>query len=130
MKKFYRKKLYPNVYGVEPQTEVWISIHETPCYHFCVTDWEYNWVRDNNKKEEETYLETAKRMYSTIKKVDKRGSRFAFETEKEAMDHLIMLKSRQIDHMSRDLAILKQFVKLAKNNEPFKNIKKYRIFDL
>ena len=120
MKKFYRKRLYPSVYGVEPQTEVWISIHETPCYHFCVNDWEVYWVKDNNKKDE-TLLETAKRTHSIIKKVDKRSSRFAFETEEEALKNLIMLKSRQINHMTRDLAILKQFVKLAEAGEPFKN---------
>lgn len=107
-KVFYKKRLFPVESGLAVTTEKWISIHETKCFHFCIHDRNLGFIEYLNHKGE-TGLQKARRL-KLLKRVSKDCSRFAFETEDEALEHLRFLKRKQKVHMTRDLAFIERFL--------------------
>lgn len=61
----------------------------------------------------ETELQIAKRK-KLLKRIAKGNSHFAFLTEEEALEHLRMLKRRQVMHMKRELAFIERFLECEK----------------
>lgn len=105
MKTFYRMKLIPTESGLTIWTDEYYSVHETPCYHFCIAEW----LRASYEIANHDYKSLKKRGVK-LKKIAKLGSRFAFETKEQAFNNLIYLKGRQLMHMKRDMEFLKTFL--------------------
>ncbi len=114
---FYKMHLIPTESGLEVITDKWVSIHETPCFHFC--------VREHNARtfempciQGETELQKAKRLHIRIRRIHKIGGRFAFDTEEKAMEHLKFLKRKQLVHMKRVTLFVESFL----NADELKNV--------
>lgn len=110
---FYKKILAPSPEGLEIFTYEWISIHESPCFHFCVPKYEFG-VMSTLKGADESDMAYSKRK-KILKRISKTNSRFAFDTEQQAIDHLKLLKKRQLAHMLRDTVFIEKF--LASSDE-------------
>lgn len=105
---FYKKRMQPTEEGLEIITEEWVSLRETECFHFCVPRGETGLLRVlANSGESE--LDVARRR-KTLKRIAKTRSRFAFETESQALEHLKLLKRKQFKHMQRDLQFIEAFL--------------------
>ncbi|NIB43761.1 hypothetical protein HBA55_29435 [Pseudomaricurvus alkylphenolicus] len=107
-KYFYRKRLVPGEWGLEIVTEKWVSIHETPCFHFCVREYNFAFMKAR-RLDGQTSLQTAKQK-GWVKRIAKENSRFAFDTEEKALEHLRFLKRKQLQHMRREIKFLKFFL--------------------
>ena len=105
---FYRKRLYPMEEGLSVVTEKWVSIHETHWFDFCVSEHNLSFLQCIKRKDE-TSFQCARRL-KYLKKVAKNCSRFAFETEEEALENLRFLKRRQHIHLTRELKFIKAFL--------------------
>jgi hypothetical protein len=105
---FYKMRLVPAEQGLEIITDVWVSIHETPCFHFCVRNSEQRIIHLFHGKNE-TDLQYAKRT-RMLKRVSKSNSRFAFDSRNKALEHLKFLKKKQLYHMKRDMSFIKKFL--------------------
>ncbi len=112
IEKLYKKRLFFMDKKPYIETEVWIPVHETPCYYLCVHEDEVQFIT-HNMEEGETMFDAANR-HKVIKRIHKTQSRYAFPTPEEAYNHLLMLKRKQVIHLTRDLDRLKYF--LAKEN--------------
>lgn len=104
---FYKKRLIPDEAGLVVWTNKWVSIHETQCFHYCIPE-HYHSI-GLRPREGETLLQAAKRE-KILKRVSKVGSRFAFDTEEKAMDHLRLLKRKQASHMAREMKFIEHFL--------------------
>jgi|GEM_PF-6039359 len=110
MKTFYRMRLSPDEDGLTIVTNKLVSIHETPCFHFCISDREYGYLQRYRKNEGDTPLQHAKRHRRRIYRISKGVSRIAFETEEEAFEHLRFLKRKQLGHMKREMSFVEAFL--------------------
>jgi len=95
-KVFYKAKLYAEAYGLQVFIEEWHSIKETECLHFCVQKHDIGG----------SYLGIKAKQ----KKIYKAGSRFAQESIEKAIDHLKLIKRRQLMHMEREKAFIDSFL--------------------
>lgn len=110
MKKFYKMKLIPTEGGLSISENKYISLHETPCYHYCIPDWNMGMLKVSGEAGLSIY-ERAKVRNMKIHKIHKTSSRFAFETKELAYSNLLFLKKLQIIHMERDMKFLREFIK-------------------
>jgi hypothetical protein len=94
-KVLYKKTWGASEDGVTVFTEKWIAVHETPCFYFC--------VREHSVSASLEFL----KQHKLLKRVSKTSSRFAFDTEQKALDHLRFLKRKQLSHMERDTVLIK-----------------------
>lgn len=113
-KQFYKMRIVPDSKGLCVITEIFISIHETPCFHYCVRAYDKGSFNSVLMNKNETRLQYAKRENIKIYRIHKSGSRIAFETEKQAFEHLQFLKRKQIRHMERDIEFNRAFLKACK----------------
>lgn len=104
MKTYYKCKLIPSELGLEIITDEWVSIKETPCYHYCISKFNYGIFKNATNP-----YEAAKKR-NAVKRVHKTNSRFAFPTKEEALDHLRMLKIKQLAHFERETALINAFI--------------------
>lgn len=109
-KVFYKKRLVTEHEGLVVWTDKWVSVRETDCLHFCVMEFAYNAFA-------KTY-EQAKERNCKMKRVLKSGSRFAFPTEAEALEHLKFLKRRQLSHMRREIKFIEAAVTFFESGAP------------
>ena len=109
MKKFYKMKLIPTEGGLSVWANTYVSIHETPCYHYCIPDWNKGLLGVVGDQKETLY-EKAKARNIKVHKVHKTSSRFAFETKELAYENLLYLKKRQLIHLNRDIELLTKFL--------------------
>jgi len=122
MKEFYKCKLMPCEEGLSIYVQKYVSVHETPCFHFCIEDHHKGWLAKPLKKYKgESNIKALKRMRVKIYRVAKQCSRIAFETEQEAYDQLLFLKRRQINHLKRDIEFLDNFINYGSKRK-FKDI--------
>lgn len=110
MKKFFRARLQPEQEGLIIRYETWVSIHETPCFCYCVTDWDLKYLNCLRDFKEQPTLKNAKQSKRKIKRIDKNNSRFAFTTREKALDNLRYLKRLQLKHLKRDIEFLECFL--------------------
>ena len=106
-KVLYKKVLHAKKEGLIVNTIRFIVIHETEHFWHCVP--EFMRGRLNVRSNELTEIQYARKR-KLVKKVGKKSKRFAFETESEAMDHLIFLKKRQLIHLVREMAFVRKFI--------------------
>lgn len=107
-KVFYRMRLLPDTYGLTVNIEEWVSIRETDCFCFCVGKWAYNAYK--NIESDIDAVRQAKKNGS-LKRIAKKNSRFAFESKDEALEHLKLLKKKQLWHMEKDRKFIRHFLK-------------------
>lgn len=100
MKTLYKARLITDEDGLEVWIDKYHSVRETPCYYFCVDD--HNKWRINS-----TVLPLKNKL---LKRIHKTNSRFAFDTEELSIEHLRMMKMRQLNHMARETAFIKAFL--------------------
>lgn len=106
---FYKMDLHPEEDGLNIYTHQFTSIHETPCFHFCVRTNELSYVKCW-LQEGEALLQCAKRKGNKIFRIDKKNSRIAFDTEQKAFENLQYRKQLQLRHMRRELEFCKEFL--------------------
>lgn len=114
MKELFRMKLNPTEGGLSVWTETYFSVHETPCYYFCVADWMISSVPALCRGTTAGY-EMLKARGVKFKRVSKLNSRFAFETKELAYDNLVYLKKLQLGHLNRDIELLGAFMSFNEN---------------
>lgn len=107
-KVFYKKRLIPDESGLIVVTEKLFSIHETDCFYFCIPEFWKKILAVRNFIGE-TKIAYARRK-KILRRISKSGSRIAFETETQALDHLRMLKRRQVEHLRREEAFIEKFL--------------------
>jgi hypothetical protein len=104
---FYKMKLMSAEDGMTIYCNNFISIHETFCFHFCVSQWGFNRLSNDKSSSNECILRKAKRLGIKVRRICKSGSRIAFPTKNEAFNNLKFLKNLQIQHLQRDLDLIK-----------------------
>lgn len=109
----FKKRLMPYEEGLTIHTEEWGVVYETPCFFYCAKGFDLRRIDLLGGDKE-----AAKKLGIKLKRISKECSRFAFETEALAMNHLVMLKRKQIRHMERYMAFLKAFLS-QENPESF-----------
>tara|TARA_R110000765_G_scaffold238169_1_gene340853 strand:- start:356 stop:739 length:384 start_codon:yes stop_codon:yes gene_type:complete len=106
VKIFYKMSLQQSTAGLEVRTDKYVSVHETECFHFCVHNYynglSYDKVKQRNIK---------------VRRIDKRGSRFAFSTEKEAYANFLWLKKLQLNHLKRNIEKVNFFLSFEENKD-------------
>lgn len=109
-KTFYKMHLNAEEGGLTVNTTAYSVIGETECYYYVVIKFDETMVTFAAKQGSETPVQCARRL-KKLKKIDKRNSRFAFETEEKAYEHLKFLKRKQLVHMRREIAFIESFLK-------------------
>jgi hypothetical protein len=107
-KVFYKKILVPDEEGLMVVTRKFVSIHETPCFYFCVPESSL-WLIRLLPIKDESGLQYARRT-KILRRISKSGSRIAFDNEEEALNHLIFLKEKHLYHVKRDVAFIEKFL--------------------
>lgn len=110
MKEFYKMRLTDSEDGLMVITDVFVSIHETPCFYYCIHASAKGFFNSVLMRKGETKLHYANRKNIKVRRIHKHGSRIAFETEDQAFDHLRMLKRKQINHMRRQIELNAAFI--------------------
>lgn len=100
MRVFYKARLISEEEGLEVWIDRYYCVKETPCFYFCVN--EHNKWRVNS-----TVLPLKNKQ---LKRIHKTSGRFAFDTEELAINHLQMLKRRQLRHMARETSFINAFL--------------------
>lgn len=114
MKEFYRKRIIATESGLEIITETWHPIRETECINFCVSSHHIKMFnRAAAQGEKITARALAKRMGFPVKQIHKAYSRFAFDTQAKAFDHMVFLQKRRLGHLERDLGLTSVFLSSA-----------------
>lgn len=122
MKEFYKMRLTDSKDGLMVITDVFVSIHETPCFYYCVRADAKGFFNSALMRDGETKLQYAKRKNIKVRIIHKHGSRIAFETEKQALEHLQMLKRKQIQHMRRQIEFNSVFLDKCKSVGDLNNV--------
>lgn len=104
-KVFYKVVSYTTHNGVHLVAGKYHLIHETECFNFVIREFDLTCLKPYITPDIDLY-QLAKHKNCAIKRFNKTSGRFAFETKEEAFDHFKMLKSRQIGHLKRDLAVI------------------------
>lgn len=112
-KTFYKMRITPDEDGLVVITDKWLSIHETPCFHYCIREHNKGLMKITFNTIKGMPLQTAKKKGIRVKRISKDCSRFAFDTEEKAFEHLRFLKRKQLGHMKRDIKFLKLFLSEA-----------------
>lgn len=120
MKELYKMKLIPAEGGLSVWTNTYIVVRETPCYYFCVTDYQIKSIPEHCRGTK-VGLDMLKARNTKLKRIAKENSRFAFETKELAYDNLLFLKRCQMVHMQRDMEFLREFIKFNKESK-FENL--------
>lgn len=103
MKEFYKMSLGVYEDGLSVSTQIFVCIHETPCYYLCLPKHSMGFVSESMRKPGESMYQCAKRGQRRIRKIHKTSSRVAFDTREKAFENLMMLKKRQIFHAKRTI---------------------------
>lgn len=107
---YYRATMQFDEDGLHVQFAEYQSIHETPCYSYCVVREKIARVACRAYADKTTKLKAAKRIGLTIKRIHKGCSRFAHPTKEHALASLKYRKRKQIQHLKRELDFAETFV--------------------
>lgn len=105
---FYKMRLVPSEEGLEIITSEFVSIHETPCFHFCIPKLEKQMIRILKRSDESALVYSRRK--KILKRVSKTNSRFAFDSKEKALKHLKFLKTKQLCHMRRDILFIEKLL--------------------
>lgn len=106
-KVFYKKRLISGEEGLIVVTDRYTSVHETPCFHYCVLS--SRRMGAVLKCKDETELQYYRRT-KLLRRISKTSSRIAFSTEEKALEHLKLLKRKQLSHMERETKFIREFL--------------------
>ncbi len=123
-KEFYQLKLNPTEGGIVLWLNTFYSFHETPCYHYCVTEWNRDLIAPCFVNEGETIAQSMKRRGFKFLRIHKTCSRKAFDTKEKAYNNFIFLKKRQLAHLQRDIKMIKEVIKFN-NEKSFDDLEDY-----
>tara|TARA_R110002050_G_scaffold53014_1_gene120536 strand:+ start:82 stop:489 length:408 start_codon:yes stop_codon:yes gene_type:complete len=107
--------------GLSIYVKKFISIHETPCFHFCIQEHNKGFVSKPLLKEGENNYQSLKRRKIKMHKISKEGSRIAFDSEQKAYENLLFLKRRQLRHLNRDIEFINTLITYGSDKQ-FKDI--------
>ena len=102
--------MIPSEQGLSISVKKYLSIHETPYFHFCIDEYNKDFLAKPMLKTGESNRQALERMNIKIYRIAKSGSRIAFETEQKAFEQLLFLKRKQLDHLKRDTQFLTAFI--------------------
>jgi hypothetical protein len=109
-KTFYKMTMDAAEEGIAIFTEKFTPIHEAACFYYCVRERDIKRFVSPLMNDGETKMQLAVRIKIKVFRIAKSGSRIAFETEDKAFKNLIFLKNRQLGHLKRNLAIVREFI--------------------
>ena len=112
MTTYYRAYWSPEVDGIYVGFEEWVSIHESPCYHYCVRDYYTQMIPALLSGQ--SALQYAKSQKINVKRIDKVTSRFAKPTKGLALNHMLFGQSRRLQHLRRDIAFIEALLDQVK----------------
>ena len=112
MTTYYRAYWSPEVDGIHVGFEEWVSIHESPCYHYCVRDYYTRMMPALLGGQ--SALQYAKSRKINVKRIDKVASRFAKPTKGLALNHMLFRQSRRLQHLRRDIAFIEALLDRVK----------------
>lgn len=113
MSDYFKAKLYMDPSGITVLFREFVTVHETPCYAYCIDkDFDGFLLKPIFLGHEIglPLLRKLKERNVRVHRIHKTSSRFAFATKTAAFNHLVMLKRLQINHMKRELVMLTRFV--------------------
>ncbi|SEG21752.1 hypothetical protein [Marinobacterium lutimaris] len=116
---YYKMTLAPAEEGMTITTKKFVSIHETPCFHYCVLERDRGFAElvINGKQYSGTPLTRLKKCHIRVFRIDKVNSRIAFPTEQKAYEHLLFLKRKHIANMKRDMALVTAFLEESEGKQ-------------
>jgi hypothetical protein len=106
---YYKMRLEADPSGLMIVRDKWVSIHETPCFAYCIPANRAKWVESESNRHKISKLKAAKNL-KLLKRISKESSRFAFRNETKAMQNLRFLKSRQLKHLERQQKFIEKFL--------------------
>lgn len=113
-KKFYKMHLNAEESGLTVWTEIFLSIHETPCFHICIRERDRGFFNPVLNNLDEPLIKYAKRKHIKTFRIAKECSRIAFDSLDGAFKNLRYLKSRQVQHLERQLEFNNSFIESTK----------------
>lgn len=113
-KKFYKMRLLPEESGLTVWTDIFLSIHETPCFHICIRERDRGFFNPVLNSDDESLLKYAKRKHLRTFRIAKDCSRIAFDSLEGAFKNLRYLKSLQARHLERQLEFNNSFLESTK----------------
>lgn len=106
-KVFYRAYLYTTINGLEITFQEYFVIKETRCYYFCVNNF---WLKNSDNP-----IREAKKNGIKVSRIQKEGSRIAFETKELAFENLRFRTTYRIGHLERELKFKQTFLDKMEN---------------
>lgn len=97
----YEFKMYPNEGGLSLTTNEYISIKETPCYYWCISECWKGLI---------TTMEDAKKYNKRIIKIHKTNSHKAFTTKEAAFKNFAYRKRKHKFHLESSLKFVSHFL--------------------
>lgn len=113
---FINMKLTESFNGLVLRPEKFISIRETEYIHWCIREEDKQKLRINNRQSGHTDYQHAKQIGIKLFRIYKSGSRIAQETPEKALERLIFLKRKQLQHLRRDISFIELFLDRANEN--------------
>lgn len=107
----YKCRLIAEEYGLAVLVQDFKVLYETECYYWYSKSI-YNSLKIEKKATSEgiTAIRAANLLNVKINKAHKISSRSAFTTKEQALEHLKLLKVRQLAHMKRETAFVTRFL--------------------
>lgn len=116
-KLFYKALMCVTEFGITIYFKTFKCMYETESMHFCIdanyTQWQETIIKA--KPENVNFITYCKKKGVKIYRIHKHGSRIAFDTPEKAYDNLRMLKTRQLEHLKRDLKTVGTFLDETKD---------------
>ena len=119
--KFYKCVLMPCEEGLSIYVKKYISVHETPCFHYCVDEHEHHRVTYLISSNKGNPVSILKESRVKTYRVAKSGSRIAFDDEQKAYENLLLLKRKQLGHLQRDIEFINTLINYG-SDKSFKDI--------
>ena len=109
--KLYKCRLIAQEYGLAVLVQEFEVLYETECYYWYSKSF-INALNISSKARSEgiTAIRAANLLEVKINKAHKVSSRSAFTTKEAALEHLKLLKVRQLAHMKRETAFVTRFL--------------------
>lgn len=107
--RFYRCELEPTEDGLMLRTITYVPVHESPCFYWCVTKSNHQFLQGVVGKDNVT-LSVAKSWRRRVRKIDKINSYIAQPTKEKALGALKLRKHWQITHARREIEIAEAFL--------------------
>ena len=116
MKEFYRLSVNYEEHGLGFWITTYFSLHETPCYYYCVEEFAKLILSHESLRDGETIYQLAKRKGVRLHRIHKTCSRKAFDTKEKAYKNFMFLKRRQLTHLKRDIKVVSRLLEFDESS--------------